>query len=117
MAIMENSLEAPQKLKIKLPHDPAIPPLEYLFEQKENTNQKTKNTQKNNYIHHPLETNSPNSLSQPGGVSSKEPVCKCRRHKEMWVRSLGQEDPLKEGRVTCFNIPAWNIPQTESLVC
>ena len=34
----------------------------------------------------------------------------------MWVRSLGQEDPLKEGRITYFNIPAWNIPWTESLV-
>ena len=37
---MENSLEAPQKLKIKLPHDLAIPPLEYLSKQNENTNLK-----------------------------------------------------------------------------
>lgn len=40
MAIMENSWEAPQKLKIKPPHDPAIPSLEYLFKQNENTNLK-----------------------------------------------------------------------------
>ena len=34
----------------------------------------------------------------------------------MWVQSLGQEDPLKEGRETYFNIPACSIPWTESLV-
>ena len=27
----------------------------------------------------------------PGGISGKEPACKCRRH-ETWVRSLGWED-------------------------
>lgn len=37
---MENSLEAPQKLKLKLPHDLAIPPLEYLSKQNEKTNLK-----------------------------------------------------------------------------
>ena len=31
----------------------------------------------------------------PGGASSKEPTRQCRRH-EMWVRSLGQEDPMKK---------------------
>ena len=31
----------------------------------------------------------------PGGTSGKKPACQCRRH-ELWVRSLGQEDPLEE---------------------
>ena len=32
---------------------------------------------------------------------------------EMWVRSLGQEDPLEEGVATHSSILAWRIPQTE----
>ena len=28
----------------------------------------------------------------------------------MWVRSLGQEDPLKEGMVTHSSIITWRIP-------
>ena len=28
----------------------------------------------------------------------------------MWVRSLGWEDPLEEGRVTHSSILAWRIP-------
>ena len=32
---------------------------------------------------------------------------------EMWVRSLGQEDPLEEGMATHSSIFAWRIPQTE----
>ena len=35
----------------------------------------------------------------PGGASGKEPACQCRRHK-MWLRSLGQEDPMQEGMTT-----------------
>ena len=31
----------------------------------------------------------------------------------MWVRSLGQEDPLEEGMATHSSIPAWRIPWTE----
>ena len=31
----------------------------------------------------------------------------------MWVRSLGQEDPLEEGMATHSNILAWRIPCTE----
>ena len=31
----------------------------------------------------------------------------------MWVRSLGQEDPLEEGRATHSNILGWRIPWTE----
>ena len=32
---------------------------------------------------------------------------------EMWVRSLGQEDPLEKDMVTHSSILAWEIPQTE----
>ena len=32
---------------------------------------------------------------------------------ETWVRSLGQEDPLKKGMATHSNILAWEIPWTE----
>ena len=31
----------------------------------------------------------------------------------MWVRSLGQEDPLEEGMATTSNILAWRIPRTK----
>ena len=29
---------------------------------------------------------------------------------EMWVRSLGREDPLEEGKATHSSILAWKIP-------
>ena len=32
---------------------------------------------------------------------------------EMWVRSLGPEDPLKEEMATCIGVLAWRIPCTE----
>ena len=32
---------------------------------------------------------------------------------EIWVRSLGGEDPLEEGMATCSIILAWRIPWTE----
>ena len=32
---------------------------------------------------------------------------------EMWVRSLGREDPLEEEMTTHYNILAWEIPWTE----
>ena len=31
----------------------------------------------------------------------------------MWVKSLGQEDPLEEGMTTHFSTPAWRIPWTQ----
>ena len=39
----------------------------------------------------------------PWWLSGKESTCHCRRH-EMWVRSLGQEDPLEESMATHSNI-------------
>ena len=32
---------------------------------------------------------------------------------EMWLQSLGQEDPLAEGMTTRSSILAWKIPWTE----
>ena len=32
---------------------------------------------------------------------------------EMWVGSLGQEDPLEKGMAIHSNILAWKIPETE----
>ena len=32
---------------------------------------------------------------------------------EMWVRSLGWEDPLEKKMATHSSIPAWEIPWTE----
>ena len=32
---------------------------------------------------------------------------------EMWVRSLGWEDPLEKEMATHSSIPAWRIPWTE----
>ena len=32
---------------------------------------------------------------------------------EMWVQSLGQENPLEEGMATHSSILAWRIPWTE----
>ena len=48
----------------------------------------------------------------PGAASGKEPACQCRRH-EMWVQSLGQEDPLEEGMATHSSILAWRISWIE----
>ena len=36
-----------------------------------------------------------------------------QKTQEMWVRSLGWEDPLAEGMVTHSHILAWRIPWTE----
>ena len=32
---------------------------------------------------------------------------------EMWVQSLGREEPLEKKIATHFSIPAWEIPWTE----
>ena len=49
----------------------------------------------------------------PAGARGKEPTCQCRRHKETWVRSLGQEDPPEEGMTTHSSTLAWRTPWTE----
>ena len=32
---------------------------------------------------------------------------------EIWIRSLGQEDPLEEGTATHSSVLSWRIPWTE----
>ena len=42
--------------------------------------------------------------------SFPEPASQCRRCKEMWVQSLGQEDLLEEGTAAQSSIVVWRIP-------
>ena len=35
--------------------------------------------------------------------------------REMWVRSLGWEDPLEKGKPTHSSVLAWRIPWTQSM--
>ena len=49
----------------------------------------------------------------PGGTSDKEPSCQYKKRQQMWVWSLGQEDPLEEYMTTYFSTTAWRIPWTE----
>ena len=42
------------------------------------------------------------------------PACQCRRC-EIWVQSLGLEDPLGEGMAAHSSVLAWRIPWTEEL--
>ena len=48
----------------------------------------------------------------PGGTGGKESACQYRRY-EMWVRSLGWEDPLEEEMTTHSIILTWRIPWTK----
>ena len=59
-------------------------------------------------------------LTPPGFPCGPSPVAQrwgiylqCRSHQEMWVWSLGQEDPLKEGMETHSSILAWGSPWAE----
>ena len=47
----------------------------------------------------------------PGGSAVKNPSAM----QETWVRSLGQEDPLKKEMETQASVLAWEIPWTEEL--
>ena len=49
-------------------------------------------------------------LNLLGGTSGKEPTWPMQ---EMWVQSLGQEDPLEEEMATHSSILTWEIPWTE----
>ena len=50
--------------------------------------------------------------SFPGGSAVRNPPA-MQETQEMWVQSLGWEDPLKEGTATHSSIQAWRIPWTE----
>ena len=45
-------------------------------------------------------------LVLPGEASGKESLCQCWEMQEMWVQTLGQEDPLKEEMATHSSILA-----------
>ena len=53
----------------------------------------------------------PSSINSfPGVTTGKEPTCQCRKHKRMWVQSLGREDSPGEGngnplQYSCLEIP------------
>ena len=49
------------------------------------------------------------SMGSPGGSVAKNPPVM----QEMWVRSLGQEDPLEKEMASHSSIPPWEIPWTE----
>ena len=42
----------------------------------------------------------------------KEPTCHCRRQQEMWVHSLGRDNPSEQEMATHSSI-SWKIPWTE----
>ena len=48
-------------------------------------------------------------LGFPGGSVVKN----CLPMQEIWVQSLGQEDPLEKEMTTHSSILAWEIPMTE----
>ena len=50
-------------------------------------------------------------MSFPAGSGVKNPPA-MQDMQEMWVRSLGQDDPLEEEMVTHSTILAWRIPWT-----
>ena len=54
----------------------------------------------------------PRVLDFPGGSAEKKSPAR-QEPQEMWVWSLGWEDPLEEDMATHSGIPAWRIPWTE----
>ena len=51
-------------------------------------------------------------MGLPGGSAIKN-LPAMQEPQEMWVQSLGREDPLEEGTATQSGILAWRIPRTE----
>ena len=53
-------------------------------------------------------------LGFPGGTSGKKKIyLPVQEMQEMWVQSLGWEEPLEEVMETHSNILSWKIPWTE----
>ena len=52
------------------------------------------------------------NMGFPDSSPGKESTC----NGEIWVRSLGWEDPLEKGKATHSSILAWRIPWTEEPV-
>ena len=55
------------------------------------------------------------SKNFPGGSGVKKSACSAEmlETQEIWVRSLGREDPMEEGMATYFSILVRRIPWTE----
>ena len=53
------------------------------------------------------------SYGLPQCLSSKESICNAGDVEEMWVQSLGTEDPLEKEMATHSRILAWRIPWAE----
>ena len=53
------------------------------------------------------------SYGLPQGLSSKESICNAGDVEEMWVQSLGREDPLEKEMATHSSILAWKMPWAE----
>ena len=62
------------------------------------------------------------SLEKQGFPGDAVCVCVCvcqspqlpmQQMEEMWVQSLGREDPLEKGMATHSSILSWRIPRTE----
>ena len=56
-------------------------------------------------------TSSPDGF--PRWLSGKRIRLPMQKTQEMWVRSLGWEDPLEKGMAALSSILAWKIPWTE----
>ena len=52
------------------------------------------------------------NMGFPSGSVVKNPLA-IQETQKTWVRSLGLEDPLKEGMATHSSVLAWRIPWTE----
>ena len=52
----------------------------------------------------------------PRWLSGEESAWQCKEAQEIWVWSLGQEDPLEEEMATRSSILAWEMPEQRSLV-
>ena len=53
------------------------------------------------------------SYRLPSWLGSKESIWNAGDVEEMWVHSLGREDPLEKEMATHSSILAWKIPQAE----
>ena len=57
-----------------------------------------------------------NSLGLPRWLHGRRICLPMQEMQEMWVQSLGRENPLEKEMATCSSILAWKIPWTEESV-
>ena len=57
-----------------------------------------------------------NSLGLPRWLLGRRTCLPMQEMQEMWVWSLGWENPLEKEMATCSSILAWKIPWTEESV-